>query len=102
MNIEIKLHDINGNPINIGDRVLVYEQRYAEFSRDESGPVTVICLDQTRPKPIVDAPLVSGIVIWSPTELAVEIKVDKYFQNWQTKPSHIKAGGGCYAFELID
>lgn len=101
MTIEIELKDINGKALAEGSRVCAYAQDYAEISRDESGCIPVIEVDQSKPKPIIDVPLFIGQVVWNPEQLAFEIVIENMMVEWNTNPSRVRMGGGNYAYELI-
>lgn len=101
MKLEIELKDINGSPIEIGDKVCAYAQEYAEVSRDESNGVPVIELDRARPKPIRDVPLFIGRVVWDAEQLAFEIAIEKLMVDWEAQPSSVRMGGGHYVYELV-
>ncbi len=102
MNIEVQVKDINGNEINLGDRVYAYAQNYAEISRSEpdEGGIQVVELDTSKPKPIQDVPLFVGVVAWSEDMLALEIVIEDILVEWGSSPSRIRMGGGCYVYEI--
>lgn len=102
MTIEVTIRDINGAIIKEGSRVCAYEQRYAEVSRDESGPVPIVEVDISRPMPIKDVPLFIGRVRWSHEHLAFEIAIEKMLVDWVSPPCSVRMGGGSYAFELME
>lgn len=103
MNLQIQIKDINDRDINIGDRVCAYAQNYSEISRSDpdEGGIQVVELDTSKPRPIQDVPLFIGTVAWSEDMLALEVVVERILAKWDSNPSRIRMGGGCYAFELM-
>lgn len=102
MKLEIELNDVNDKPINIGDRVIAYEQAYKIIEvgyYDELDRVVVV--DMEKPLPTKDIPLFIGKVAWNKDDLCLELIVEKLLADWEPKPATIKMVNG-YAYELYE
>lgn len=102
MTITLELQDIDGQPLELGDRVFGFAQSYAELSR-KGGGFSGECLeieeDRTRPMPVKDVPLFVGAVAWCSEMLNLVIDVEEIFADWQLPPSRISMGGGHYVYQ---
>ena len=91
------MKDINGTYITVGSKVFVYQQRY-ESQQDEDG---VWLVDQSKPLPVTDVPLASGVIEWDDDLLSYIVRYDWTCDSWNGKAG-AQMGGGNYAYELID
>lgn len=105
MTIEAEIRDMNGAPLVLGQRVRVYEQRYAVAGRDEACGVPVVTVDSGRRLPVADVPLFEGVLRWNEFEAMVEITVERLWawgaDDGMPTPTAVKFGGASYAVEAI-
>lgn len=97
MIISFDLLDIDGNSIQLGDRVLVYQQAYEVVDR-EGNEVTI---DIDRPLPVADVPWFVGVVQWGFTMLRLEVAIEESLREG-IPPASISMGGPGYSFQVIE
>jgi hypothetical protein len=85
MNIEFSLKDINGEELELGDLVWVYNQDYEEVGREEDEDGTVVEIDITRPRPVADIPVFIGKLVWQEDlyqlDLEIVTRIDRNYEG---------------------
>jgi hypothetical protein len=88
--------DIHNKPIRVGDRVLVYVQKYSRTLVGEN----IYEVYQDEPYPVADVPMARGRVEWSEDVNGFVVRYDWTCESWKHK-SASQMEGGNYAYEII-
>ena len=71
------LKDIDGQELQLGDRVFAFEQEYESVVVEEDEDISIVEIDRSKPLPLLDVPLYIGRLTWDPEFMQVMVKVER-------------------------